>query len=81
MTHIEEHTLELFVLNAKEVRSRRKSIEAHLKKCEGCRTLARTMAEFYANADAHFKSQSQPQSQPQSLQSQSQFILIKSTML
>src|SRR5208283_1247134 len=63
MTHIDEHTLELFVLGAKEVQRRRKTIEAHLKKCEGCRTLVRTMTEFYANADAYRKSQ--PQSQPQ----------------
>jgi len=62
MTHIDEHTLELFVLGAKEVQRRRKTIEVHLKKCEGCRTLVRTMTEFYANADAHLKSQ--PQSKP-----------------
>ena len=62
MTHIDEHTLELFVLGAKEVQRRRKAIGAHLKKCEGCRTLVRTMTEFYANADAHLKSQ--PQSKP-----------------
>jgi len=62
MTHIDEHTLELFVLGAKEVQRKRKAIDAHLRKCEGCRTLVRTMTEFYANADAHLKSQ--PQSKP-----------------
>jgi len=62
MTHIDEHTLELFVLGAKEVQRRKKTIEAHLKKCEGCRTLVRTMTEFYANAESHRKSQ--PQSKP-----------------
>ena len=67
MTHIDEHTLELFVLGAKEVQRRRKTIEAHLKKCEGCSTLVRTMIEFYANADAHLKSQPQSQTHSQAL--------------
>lgn len=69
MTHIDEHTLELFVLGAKEVQRKRKAIEAHLRKCEGCRTLVRTMTNYYANADAHLKSQPETQTQlhPQAL--------------
>lgn len=63
MNHIDEHTLELFVLGAKEVRGKKKSIEAHLRKCEGCHTLVRKMTDFYANAESHLDSQ--PQSPPQ----------------
>jgi len=59
MNHIDEHTLELFVLGAKEVRGKKKSIEAHIKKCEGCRTLAVTMTKFYADAETQLKSQPQ----------------------
>ena len=61
MKHIDEHTLELFVLGAKEVQPRKKAIESHLKKCEGCRVLAQDIETFYAHADAHFASRGQAQ--------------------
>ena len=62
MTHFDENTLELFVLGAKEVERQRTAIEAHLKKCEGCRMLVRSMSEFYSDAESHFTAQdlSQP---------------------
>jgi hypothetical protein len=63
MNHIDEHTLELFVLGAKEVRGKKKSIEAHIKKCEGCRRLVRTMTEYYSTADARLRSRPHSQSQ------------------
>ena len=62
MTHFDENTLELFVLGAKEVEGQRKAIDAHLKKCEGCRALVRTMTEFYADAESLYESQGLPQS-------------------
>ncbi|HUL44972.1 MAG TPA: hypothetical protein VLY03_11530 [Bacteroidota bacterium] len=47
MKHINEHTLELYVLNAAEVRPQVEEIELHLKECQGCRSLMMEMAEFH----------------------------------
>ncbi|MEK7251489.1 MAG: hypothetical protein AAB209_13820, partial [Bacteroidota bacterium] len=47
MTHIDEHTLELFVLKSNEVEDRRAEIEAHLNECEGCSALHHEMMEYY----------------------------------
>lgn len=51
MQHIEEHILELFVLQAKEVQDRREDIQDHLNRCHGCRTLAEAIASFYHDAE------------------------------
>jgi hypothetical protein len=47
MQHIEQHTLELYVLNAASVKSRHAEIEAHLDECAGCRGLVEQMTESY----------------------------------
>ena len=47
MNHIDEHTLELFVLHAREVESRIGEIEAHLLECQGCRALVDEMEIFH----------------------------------
>ena len=47
MTHIDEHTLELFVLDSSEIENRRTEIEAHLKECAGCAALHQEMMEYY----------------------------------
>jgi hypothetical protein len=49
MIHIDEHILELYVLNADEAAPRREEIEAHLRECDGCRDLADRMSVFHAN--------------------------------
>lgn len=51
MTHIAEHTLELYILAAKEIEVQRTEIEAHLLECEGCKRLVERMTAFYAEAE------------------------------
>ena len=48
MNHIDEHTLELYVLRAGEIRSRIDEIEAHLLECQGCRSLVNEMEIFHS---------------------------------
>ncbi len=55
MHHIEEHTLELYVLNAKEVETKRQDIEAHLAECIGCRKLMEEMTAFHAELSEELK--------------------------
>ncbi len=59
MQHIEEHILELFVLQAKEVQDRREDIQDHLNRCHGCRTLAEAIASFYHDAETELMSEPQ----------------------
>lgn len=47
MNHIDEKILELFVLDAEEVRGERAGIERHLLECAGCADLAKEMRGFY----------------------------------
>jgi hypothetical protein len=47
MQHIDEYTLELYVLGSEQVRAGRADIEAHLERCHGCRASAALMREFY----------------------------------
>ena len=54
MQHIEEHILELYVLNSDKVLSRRGEIEAHLARCHGCRSLAARMTETYRDVEVRF---------------------------
>jgi hypothetical protein len=51
MNHIDEHTIEMYVLGSELVTERRGEIEAHFKECHGCRTLAEQMEEFYQKAE------------------------------
>jgi hypothetical protein len=48
MNHIDEHTLELFILHAESVEGQRAEIEAHLAECRGCKDLADEIASFHA---------------------------------
>jgi hypothetical protein len=59
MQHIEEHTLELYVLDAEEVRLRKREIERHLKECHGCRTLLEKIEAFYRSAERELRSRPQ----------------------
>ncbi|MFH0989090.1 MAG: hypothetical protein V1799_03640 [bacterium] len=47
MRHIDEHTLELFLLGDEQVLKRAREIEAHLDLCPGCQQLFLEMKEFY----------------------------------
>lgn len=47
MTHIDEHTLELFVLGDAGVHKREREIRTHLNECEGCSALFREIADYY----------------------------------
>jgi hypothetical protein len=52
MTHLDEKTLELYVLGAKEVADQRGGIESHLKECAGCRALRQEISDYYAEVQA-----------------------------
>ena len=51
MHHIDEHTIELYILGSEVVKEQTAEIEAHLKECHGCRTLAGQMEAFYKQAE------------------------------
>ncbi|MBI3189775.1 MAG: hypothetical protein HYZ33_03910 [Ignavibacteriales bacterium] len=46
MNHIDQLTLELFVLGSEQVSEQRKEIETHLLECHGCKELADEMLAF-----------------------------------
>ncbi len=48
MQHIDEHTIELYVLEAKEVAETRSKIARHLRSCSRCKTLHDDIAKFYS---------------------------------
>jgi len=48
MEHPSEHTLELYVLGARETEASRKKIESHLRVCAGCREIVDSASAFYA---------------------------------
>jgi len=52
MEHPDEHTLELYVLGAREAEAPRKKIEAHLRLCAGCRDIVDRVSAFYADLSA-----------------------------
>lgn len=54
MQHIDELTLELYVINAPEVLESRGEIEEHLTVCVGCTELAASMRSFYKEAQEAF---------------------------
>jgi len=47
MNHIDEKMLELYVMNAEEVKPHRDKIENHLKQCAGCSALYEKLKEYY----------------------------------
>jgi hypothetical protein len=49
MDHLDEHTLELFVVGSSRVQDRKAEIEAHLAACPTCMDLAVRMKDFYAD--------------------------------
>jgi len=51
MQHLDEHTIELFVLGAGEVASWVDVIHAHLLECAGCRTIEDRFLAMYAEAE------------------------------
>ncbi len=51
MHHIDEHTIELYILGSDLVKKQIAEIEAHLKECHGCRALVEQMEAFYQNAE------------------------------
>ncbi|MBI5475394.1 MAG: hypothetical protein HY964_01495 [Ignavibacteriales bacterium] len=51
MHHIDEHTIELYILGSELVKEQTAEIEAHLKECYGCRTVAEQMEAFYKEAE------------------------------
>jgi len=52
MKHIDEETLELYVLESEEIDARRAEIEAHLRECAGCDALRKEIEEFYSEVQA-----------------------------
>jgi hypothetical protein len=51
MQHLDEHTIELFVLGAAEVASRVDAIHAHLLECAGCRLSEERFRAIYAETE------------------------------
>jgi hypothetical protein len=51
MHHIDEHTIELYILGSDLVKKQIAEIEAHLKECHDCRVLVEQMETFYQNAE------------------------------
>jgi hypothetical protein len=47
MAHIDEYTLELYILDDEKVHGQRGDIERHLKECCGCAALAEEMESFH----------------------------------
>jgi len=60
MEHPDEHTLELYVLGAREAESSRKKIESHLRTCAGCRDLVDRASAFYAALSAEAERADEP---------------------
>lgn len=55
MQHIDEHTLELYILGSELVEKRTSEIRAHINGCSGCKTLAERMEAFYRDAEGSFQ--------------------------
>ncbi len=60
MKHPEEHTLELYVLNAAAVAPRRAEIEEHVKSCAGCKSLVGEMSAYYSELDQELQKPKAP---------------------
>ena len=57
MQHVDEHTLEQYTLGGKLGRTQAREIEAHLKECEGCRSHAKQISDFYERAEGILQQQ------------------------
>ncbi len=51
MNHIDEQTLELYLLEAREVNAQREEIKRHLKECAGCAALYKKLREYYGEVE------------------------------
>ncbi|MDI6767813.1 MAG: hypothetical protein QME52_13415 [Bacteroidota bacterium] len=63
MHHIDEHTIELYILGSDLVKKQITEIEAHLKECHGCRALTEQIEVFYQNAEEELDKLSVPKEQ------------------
>jgi len=63
MNHIDEETLELYVLESEEISDRRAEIEAHLRECAGCAALRKEIGEFYSEVQSVREERSKATSQ------------------
>lgn len=59
MKHLDESTIELYVLNALEVQGRRADIEKHLRECTGCEELRQELVRYYDQAAEHQRAQTE----------------------
>jgi len=57
MQHIDEHTIELYVLGSETVKTRHAEIENHLEECAGCRSLFEKITQFYRQAESWMESE------------------------
>lgn len=62
MHHIDDHTLELYVLGAKSIEDKRSEIEAHLQACEHCNAYVAKVDGFYTKLDENLQEEQQPRS-------------------
>ena len=69
MEHIEEKILELYVLEADEVKDSRSEIELHLKKCAGCASLHQEMMKYYEEVNQIREERAEETSQALTLRS------------
>ncbi|MBI5471349.1 MAG: hypothetical protein HY961_03290 [Ignavibacteriae bacterium] len=61
MNHIDEHTLELYVLESSKIAAQRQEIEDHLHLCVGCRELVAQMSAVYRDLENSLRQE--PESQ------------------
>lgn len=60
MQHFDEHTLELYVLGAREASADRAEIESHIESCHACRTTVGEMRRFHADLAEALESEDAP---------------------
>ena len=72
MQHLDEHTLELYVLKSEKISDQVGEIEAHLNECFGCRALVEQMTNSYHDAEMWFNKFSEQSSIPSSALARSQ---------
>ena len=65
MAHIDDHTIELFILGAPEVADRKEEIAAHIAECAGCRNLAEKIKGFYLEAERELDRNPVPLNSPE----------------
>ncbi len=54
MTHVDEHIIELLIIEPEALGAQRAVVQAHLAECAGCRSLAEKLATFYSEAEAEY---------------------------